>query len=395
MVSVKLVNYIQNTSEMNIKLKGDYLTLSPTLKLKEGVKYKLIVKQGELYIKDSSGRKKIPGSFTLIPESYDQNLIYINDRPYQGAMDFTIENEKYIRPINQLHLEDYLKGVVPFEVFSEWDLEALKAQSLAARTYALMHLNGEQQMDDTIKFQVYGGFSTFERTNQAVEETKGEIITHNGKPIHAFYSASNGGHTESNGNAWGGSDISYYPIKPDPYDPKEPWEITLHKQQLPTEYFLFAWEFPGIWKHFEEKNKEITANIKSWLQSQGYQNTKILSIPHFSISNQQTESGRSINGSITIRFMYQLPGNFVLMDQISLDDVPLTKIRPMIGGSIFRSYLITSFDSSGSAYQMKGNGYGHGVGMSQWGAQQMARAGKSYKQIIQFYFPGTKISSVN
>ncbi|WP_245732842.1 SpoIID/LytB domain-containing protein [Salinibacillus kushneri] len=393
MVSVKLVNFIQDSAKLEIHLQGDYTTLTPLISLEKGGKYTLLVKKGKLFLIDDHGKHRLPKSITLIPKSYENNLIYINDRPYQGAMEFSIEKGKYIRPVNQLLLEDYLKGVVPFEVFSTWNLEALKAQSLAARTYALMHLNGEKQMNDTIQFQVYGGYSTFSKTNQAVEETKGEIITHNGNPITAFYSASNGGYTESNANVWGGEAINYYPVKSDPYDPERPWKFTLNKEQLPNNSFFWAWYSPDIWSHLQAKDEEITKTMEKWIEKKGYQDVKILAIPHFSIAEKRNESNRSVKGSITISFMHRILG-MMMVDEISLEDVPLSKIRPMIGGSIFKSYLITSTKSTENAYIIKGKGYGHGVGMSQWGAQKMAEAGKNYKEIIEFYFPGTDITQV-
>ncbi|WP_343840640.1 SpoIID/LytB domain-containing protein [Salinibacillus aidingensis] len=393
MVSVKLVNFIDNPKKLHIQVQGEYRTLSPFFRLEKGGNYTLFVKKGKLYLKDKDGKHKLPDTITLIPESYEENLLYINDRPYQGAMEFTVEKGKYVRPVNQLLLEDYLKGVVPFEVFSTWNLEALKAQSLAARTYALMHLNGEKQMNDTIQFQVYGGYSTFSKTNKAVEETKGEIITHNGRPITAFYSASNGGFTESNANVWGSKPISYYPIKKDPYDPGRPWTFTLHKQQLPMDTFVWAWNAPDVWPHLQGKDKKMMKSMESWVENQGYQDVKILAIPHFSIADQKTAAHRSVRGSVTITFMHRILG-MMMMDEISLENVPLSKIRPMIGGSIFKSYLITSSESTDDAYVVKGKGYGHGVGMSQWGAQKMAEAGKTYQEILQFYFPGTDVTRI-
>ncbi|MCP8615805.1 SpoIID/LytB domain-containing protein [Salirhabdus salicampi] len=394
MVSVKLVNYIKETSKINIKIKGNYETLSPTLQLEEGVNYTLYTKRGQLYLtRAGEDTNKLGDNLILIPQTYDKtHLVYINDRAYLGAMEFTIEDKKHIRPINHLQLEEYLKGVVPFEVYPTWNMEALKAQSLAARTYAITQLN--QNMDDTIRFQVYGGYEEkFNRTTKAVEETKGEIITFSGKPITAFYSASNGGMTESNENVWGGKRRSYFPIKQDPFDPVNPWEFTLHKRQIqlgPIDLVT-----PLHWNKLQEKDKQISNSIKNWLRKKGYgSQIKIIRIPHFNISTKdKTEGKRSTKGSITIDFMYQFFG-FVLFDSIELKDVPLSRIRPMIGGTLFKSYLIDSFQESEQLYKVTGRGYGHGVGMSQWGAHYMAETGKNYKEIIDFYYPGTQITKL-
>ncbi|WP_377558987.1 SpoIID/LytB domain-containing protein [Ornithinibacillus salinisoli] len=393
MVTVKLVNYVGNTSELDIKIAGDYFTFDPTLQLKEGVNYTLSVQRGSLYLKEGKAKKqKISGPFILIPASESEGQqVHVNDRPYLGAMEFTIEEDKFIRPINQLPLEDYLKGVVPFEVFSSWGMETLKAQTLAARTYAVSKIN--QIIDDTIRFQVYGGYSWDESTTKAVEETKGEVITFHNRLIETFYSASNGGVTENNANVWGGNPLKYFPVKEDPYDPTHPWEFKLHQLQIDLDEIM--WDLQNWWESLEEKDKEITQSMRNWLNNNGYPGEiKILSIPKFELSNETFESGRSEKGSITIEFMQRLLEGTVLFQKLELKDVNLNRIRPMIGGTIFKSYLIDSLEVNKEQYTMKGRGYGHGVGMSQWGAHYMAEQGKKYKEIVNYYYPGTTIVDI-
>ncbi|MBR8644346.1 SpoIID/LytB domain-containing protein [[Brevibacterium] frigoritolerans] len=97
-------------------------------------------------------------------------------------------------------MEDYLKGVVPLEMPALWHPEALKAQAIAARTYALRHQS--TIIDDTVSYQVYGRAAGHYQTNSAIEQTKGMVIKHDGEIIEAFFSSSNGGMTESNSNVW-------------------------------------------------------------------------------------------------------------------------------------------------------------------------------------------------
>ncbi len=389
LITVKLRNYIGNTSELSLRLKGEYLTLDPALNLKEGNEYTLLVKGKKLVLKQGKSKIKVDKPFILYPKSYDEeHLVYINDRPYMGAVEFHIEEKNNIRPVNQLLLEDYLKGVVPFEVFPTWDIEALKAQTLAARTYTIMHK--DSTLDDTIQYQVYGGYSDFAKTNQAVIDTKGEIITFKNKPISTFYSASNGGMTESNKNVWGGEPTPYFPIKSDPFDPIQPWSFTLNKTQIDLDEV--NWEQSNWWDKLEEKDKKITDSMKNWLQNNGYiGDIKILSIPHFSIEKGKNESSRSVEGSFHLEFMRRLFDGTVLFEKLSLDNVELKKIRPIISGVHFKSYLISSFEGTPDSYKVSGKGNGHGVGMSQWGASIMADKGKSYKEIIEHYYPGTEI----
>ncbi len=394
MVTVKLRNYIGNTNELDIKIEGDYFSLDPTLQLQEGVNYTLSLKKGELYLKQEKGKKqKINGGLILVPQEYDTNhVVFINDRPYLGAMEFIVDEANSIRPINQLPLEDYLKGVVPFEVFSSWGLETLKAQTLAARTYAVSKM--DQLMDDTVSYQVYGGYEWDVNTTKAVEETKGEVITHNNKLVETFYSASNGGITENNANVWGGQPLNYFPIKDDPFDPTHPWEYSLHETQI--EYEDIDFNNPNWWENSKEKETDITNTIKSWLNRNGYPGEiKILTIPKFQLKGDQLASGRSVSGSISVTFMRRILEGLILFEQVQLDDVNLNRIRPMIGGTIFKSYLIDSLELENEVYTMKGRGYGHGVGMSQWGAHFMGEQGKDYKEIISFYYPGTTIMNIS
>ncbi|SET27515.1 SpoIID/LytB domain protein [Oceanobacillus limi] len=394
MVTVKLVNYVGKTDNIEFKLTGKYFSLDPTLQLKEGVNYTLSVKDGSMYIQEGKHEtQKVNGPFILIPESYGEDQqISIDDRPYLGAMEFVIEEEDQIRPINQLPLEDYLKGVVPFEVFSTWGMEALKAQALAARTYAVSKMT--EVMDDTINYQVYGGYTWDENTTKAVEETAGQVITYNNELIETFYSASNGGVTENNSNVWGGSALQYFPIKEDPYDPTHPWEFTLDKTQIDFE--SLAWDGVDWWDKLQEKDQEITDSMKGYLRNNGYPGEiKILSISNFEVVDDTYESGRSHKGSITIEFMQRLFEGTVLFRKLELEDVNLNRIRPMIGGAIFKSYLIESFESDDAKYTMKGKGYGHGVGMSQWGAHYMSEDGKNYQEIVGYYYPGTTITDLS
>lgn len=391
MIKVRLVNDIGETNHLQIKLKGDYLTLDPTLTVKENVNYRVNVKKRSLIIEGNDEQQKLIGSLFLIPERYDEkHIIFINNKPYLGAIEIKIENNEYIRPINQLPVEDYLKGVVPFEVFPTWGLETLKAQALAARTYAYAHIN--EEIDDTILFQVYGGFSWDQNTTKAVEDTNGEVITFQNHLIDAFYSASNGGITENNAHVWGGNAMPYFPIKKDPYDPTHPWKFTLHKTQVDLNEI--DWDNPNWWQEAVEKDEEIALSMKNWLQKNGYPGEiKILSIPRLELSKQHFISNRSNYGSIKVEFLHKLLDGTILYEQLTLDDVKLNKIRPMIGGNHFKSYYIDSFENDGDIYTMKGKGFGHGVGMSQWGANSMGEIGKTYQEILQFYYPGTTITT--
>lgn len=391
MISVRLKNYIGNTSKISFKLQGDYLTLDPSLQLNEGETYTLSLKNGKMYLRSGHSKIEIEQPFVLYPYTYDdKHLVSVNGKPYMGAIEFQVEKGKNIRPINQLLLEDYLTGVVPFEVYPDWHLDALKAQTLAARTYTITHKTAK--LDDTTHYQVYGGYNQFTQTTKAVKETAGEIITYEDKPINAYYSASNGGITETDEHVWGGKPSPYFSIKEDPYDPIQPWNFTLHKTQINWEGI--QWDHSNWWDELQEKDEVISSNMKKWLNDQGYTgDIKILNIPLLQIDDTLNESQRSLKGSIEFEFMQRLIDGTILFDKISLIDVELKKIRPIIGAASFKSYLVTSFESGEASYQISGKGHGHGVGMSQWGANEMAKKGKNYQEIIKHYYTGTSIKS--
>ncbi|WEG14866.1 SpoIID/LytB domain-containing protein [Pullulanibacillus sp. KACC 23026] len=395
MMSIKLVNYLKDTARVSIQLHGDYVSLDPVIHLKEGVNYRLNLNKGQLVLKGNTDTFHVGTSFMLIPSDYDTgHFISVNDRNYLGALNFEIEDKKYIRPINQLPLEDYLKGVVPFEVFAGWDLETLKSQAIAARTYASHHLH--ETINDTIAYQVYGGYQWEDQTSKAVDATKGEVLTYKNHLIEAFYSASNGGITEGNHHVWGGSHLPYYPIKKDPYDPQKNWKFKLHQVQIKNQDIPTLWNNPKDFRDIVESDPQMASTIKSWLKGKGYVgDLKILSIPQFEISDERNSSKRAYKGSITVHFVSNLMNGTLLFQSVKLENVPLSSIRPMIGGERFKSYLIEYSDKKRNVYIVKGKGYGHGVGMSQEGAKVMGNKGMTYKEILHFYFPGTKIQPLS
>ncbi len=128
-------------------------------------------------------------------------------------------------------LRNYLKGVVPNEMPALWHMEAVKAQTIAARTYALR--NQSRVIDDTVSYQVYGGAEGHPNSNKAISETTGIVLKYNNSLVDAVFSSSNGGVTELNSNAWATSQtLPYFAIEEDPFDPKTKWEINIDKQQI-------------------------------------------------------------------------------------------------------------------------------------------------------------------
>ena len=398
-VTVKLVNYLGNVNNLSIQFSGNY-RLNNEGTVESGKTYQLRLENGRISLFDGTHRLHSLTELTFTPVQYnEQHLIRINNRPYLGTVRFVIEGA-VIRPVNTLPVEDYLKGVVPSEMPASWNVEALKAQAIAARTYVMSQ--GSKVIDDTINYQVYAGYAWHSNSTRAVNETSGQTLTHNGRLISAVYSSSNGGITESNGNVWGGTNLPYLPIKADPYDSIAPWNFTINKNQIDlTNRDLSN---PQLWwSTVRERDTTIPNNIKNWLYQNGYSNTeiKIVSIPTFKFSDQKTTGGRVRQGDITVNFLVRslATNDFVRntdgtirLHTVEFKNTTAQRMRAMIGINLVRSYLVDSVVENDTSIIVNGRGFGHGVGMSQWGAKGMADRGFRVNDILQFYYPGTTLT---
>lgn len=261
---------------------------------------------------------------------------------YTGNIDVWKGDESlYI--INELPIEDYVKDVVAVEVRPDWEIEALKVQAVISRTYALYQkrINGHSiyHIASSVIDQVYKGNNHDERVTQAVEETNGEILTFKGRIIEAFYHSTCGGKTENPEDVFGKS----YPFlksvesKCD-LSPYAEWERSIYLIEIEE-----ALRLTGI--------KEIS--IKSYTSTGRVNQLEIT-----------TNSGSKTINAIDF--------------------------RKSLGWKTLPS---TYFNLSHSQNVMifKGKGYGHGVGLCQWGALQMAKEGMNYKEILAFFYPGTVI----
>jgi len=392
-VQVKLVNYLGNKSAITLVPTGEYVTSEGSLLLKSGVTYTLKSENGHINLYQEATFVTNMDTVTLKPFK-ESNSLSINNRPYAGNFSFSLENNQYIRPVNIVYMEDYLKGVVPIEMYASWNVEALKTQAVAARTYAMPYTNSI--INDTVSYQAYGGKVWQESSNSAVDSTTGQTLTYNGKYISAVFSASNGGVTESNSTVWGGTALSYLPIQQDPYDAKTPWSVSFAKKQIDTTGKDVS-NPDSWWSTTKETDSVISTNIKTWLQSNGYENKdiKIVNIPTFALY-EKTASGRVNKGDITIEFyakdLKDAQGKLVLQ-KVALTGAASSKIRSIIGTRSMLSYLVDSIDTSSSIVKFTGKGDGHAVGMSQWGAKNRADAGQTYKDILNFYYPGTLLTT--
>ena len=267
-----------------------------------------------------------------------------------------------------LPLEVYLAGVVPKEMPPSWPLEALKAQAVSARTYALKNL-GRHRSDDLCDLphcQAFGGeLAETESSYKAVLDTKGEVITYSGDLIMAVYHSTCGGATTSAYSVWG-VDIPYLRGVSD-IDP-ETGEAYCESSPM------YHWK--RVFR-LDELDKLIARNLKILKGRTTCGTFKGIDVL------KRDESGRVV--SVRLRTscrVYYLRG----------DDIPYLFSKDGYFPGI-PSTLITSLSLKGGSLVLEGRGWGHGVGMCQWGARGMALKGLSYEEILKHYYPGTELQS--
>ncbi|CUB16489.1 SpoIID/LytB domain-containing protein [Bacillus spizizenii] len=400
-----VANVVAEKGTQSFALLGGNISITDSLKNKlsdtfAGTGYSVNLSKGNLVLyKNNTAIKTLGTSFTAQPKKYSTtNSISLNGTPYLGNMKFTIESGKYIRPINvNIPFEDYLKGVVPHEMPASWQKEALKAQAVAARTYSVSYAGKE--VKDTTAFQVYGGYDWNSKTSEVVESTRGKVLKYNGNLISATYSSSNGGYSEASGEVWS-SQLPYLIAKKDTYDPQISWSLSLNKTQLDKSSLNL--KSPGSWWSTKnETNSAYLSGLKSWFIKNKYsraESIKITNISSVKFSTEKTAGQRPETASVTFSYFVKEKSNGYILSNGSLSEktatisVPTTELRTMLGASNMKS-TYASVSNNTNAFIISGKGYGHGIGMSQYGANARAAAGQSYTTILSFYYPGTTLSS--
>lgn len=261
-----------------------------------------------------------------------------------------VRRGKGLLVVNQVDLEEYVKGVVPSEVNSAWHPEMLKVQAVAARTYALYQhmLSASRDYDvaASIQDQVYRGRHGLDaRVEQAVESTRGLVITYQGAPIYAAFSSTAAGITEDAMVVWS-KDLPYLKGVECPFDLESPyyqWKASFRLDVL-------------------EKN----------LRQLGFPVGTIATLTPLSHSR----AGRVA----TLRILHS-KGELILRGE---------ELRKAVGYTVVPSTQF-AIESFGQDIVLTGYGAGHAVGLCQWGAKELAELGYSFSSILRYYYPGTEL----
>jgi stage II sporulation protein D len=311
---------------------------------------------------------------TLIsPDSY--SFIDVNQDSYRGSMVIVAETKGRFSVVNHLEIEDYLRGVVPLEIGKrpEIEIEALKAQAIAARTYTYKRMfeNYRRSFDlwATVKDQVYGGANAEYRfTDNAIKMTKDIILTYGDSIINAYYHSTCGGQTATIEQVWDKPQAGYL---------KSIRDIDSSGKAYCSISPSFTWQESWTKKQFNS----IIANSLSNMYPQKKFNGSVSDVS----VNEFLPCGRI--KSCTIK------GSHWSLD-IGGDKVRFVVRRTSENNPILRSanFKVISMDSKNVI--LSGKGYGHGIGMCQMGAIGRAQSGQSFEQILKAYYTGVSLSQV-
>jgi SpoIID/LytB domain protein len=332
-------------------------------------------------------------------------------RSYYGKITFK-PNGSALQILNELELDDYVASVVAGEMPFE-ELEAVKAQAIAARTYALRFAN---YLNDTTDSQVYYGKDAETAiSRRAAEETVGKVVTYNGELIIAYFSASNGGHTTTNVGSVGEVGLPYIKSFADPYDTTNPlssWSVAISRAQVHQHLSAsFGFRVDTLaWASYKADGRLRYVGVQS------INKTVVPSAPAKPIVTEVEEevaptdvvvatdsTGKPIVSKAPVRKKRKVvvqpaaPSAPTVVRSVATHTVSNAQMRIAInalkGGALKNNNF--RIGVSGGSYIFSGRGAGHGAGMSQYGAREMARQGKSADEILTYYYKDTQISDLS
>ena len=346
--------------------------------LARGTKLTVSNSGGTLYMKSGGSTQTMGSRFKLRRhQSSGENGVRIAQarKPeslYPGDIEFIAKGGN-VQIVVHVYMEDYMRGVLPYEMDNSFPLEALKAQAVAARTYALKKMSAQAatyDVVDTTSDQVYNGTpSGNERCVQAVQETSGIVGTVGGEYMASYYTASNGGQTESVANAWGSGSYSYLQLKDDPYDLRNTASIA-------KSVTFYRDGTTSISALTELLRTEAAAKV-------GASSVKITGITHVQVHSPKYDAPSRVYKKVDVGLTLQGYGSVT----VTLDYFDQIESLCAMSINVLKNETLAVAETVGG-YKLTARRYGHGVGMSQRGAQQMAKEGLSYDQILDFYYPG-------
>jgi len=338
---------------------------------------------------------------------FNTDVFELNGVKYRNGLVVKRMNGSDFTIINRLTMSEYLYGVLPKEMSGDWPIEALKAQAIAARNYTMVNLNKHDEygfdLCATTDCQVYGGYSVEKpRSNQAVNETEGLVLYYKDEVVSCYYHSNSGGQTEDISNIWSG-DLPYIKGIIDPFSlnqPKSDWTLTLSADTI-TKALMNAGYDIGTYQGAEIE--QVSDNFRV---------TRLIIYGSKSSTTLLKEQARSIFGYTVLKSMYfnfgeeqgteifglSSEGEFSMAEESTyvISAAGITELGD--DKAIFNGQTVSKipksimYESNNSKdLLIYGKGYGHGLGMSQWGAKAMAELGYNYEEILLHYYTDTYI----
>ena len=431
------------TDRMDITLISPYVLTTENgdqLLFHAGSELAFLMKEGRIYLHYENMSMGLGRSLSLLrtaPDDKGESGFRLTNYPalYMGDLLLDVDQEK-LRPVLSIHVEDYLLGVIPYEMGDSFPLEALKAQAVAARTYALRKQNSQAAYDvvDTTNDQVFKGYQPGSPVSeQAVRETRGVCGFYKGKLAQCYYSASNGGQMELVESVWPvEEDFGYYTFGQDSYDIENPLSV-VRSLELPKnggtntppalkKLLADALHDTLVQRGFDPAleslrvDSVLAASVEAPVSENSllmtalrltveisartrHEAVEIVDADAEEVSLFATEAP-SVTPSAFVPIVTAQPtssprpvyGPFVAFEDPVTVVVPIFPTAEAAFGMNISSHYdneIWSVRETEGAFVVEARRYGHGVGMSQRGAQWMAAVhDKTYQDILGFYYPG-------
>ena len=392
---------------------GDWRIAAPS---DSGITVTITGTQTILFQFDGGGAEDL----TVLPLAGDsgQAVTWFKGYRYYGAFQYLPEGERTLAVVNVLPVDDYVKGVIPYEMSPSWPVEALAAQAVCARTYALRenrHSGDGFDVCTGVHCQTYYGVNrATEETDRAVEETAGLCLFYNGELIEAVYAASNGGASEDAENVWG-SAVPYLQGKADPYEDAE--ELPNYSDRavftagdLTALLAAKGYDIGRVTDLYVSRMTEL-GNVAE-ITFVGTDGSRVVSgescrtifngvFSGRSVRSQRyTISGGSGGGSYPVNgdgeLLSAASGIYVLSESgraeryaggtEGLCVATAEGVEPLV--------LEEAEEGGYEVFTISGTGNGHNVGLSQYGAKAMAEAGMNFREILAFYYTDITIEKV-
>ena len=358
--------------------------------------------QGTRLSANVDGRSMALRASTLLTvQNDDPRGIWLGSRRYRGVLRISGRGGR-LRVVNSLGIETYLASVVGSEMPHRWPLAALQAQAVAARTYALKQRSrgGAWDVKATVASQVYrGAESETPSTRQAVASTRALVLVHGGRLIDAVFHSSSGGVTEASGMVWR-RQHPYLVSVPDhdQHSPVHRWEQWFDpsglRQRLPETGGLQAVEVLRRSGSGRVRQARLRGPRGSLVLS-GAELRKRLGLKSTLVSFEMVTGGQRPPAAFPVRSGTTQASGGSRIDRITAAVArqgpgrpPLLVAPPPV---LVSKASVGRWSGSGLQLLVKGQGYGHGVGMSQWGAHGLAEQGADFRAILQHYYRGAEV----